>query len=117
MDWTLEVVLIPVTDVDRAKAFYADQLGFHVDVDHHPNDSFRVPAHAARVGLLDLDGGRDHRRGAGVGARYPSGGLRHRGGARPARRGRRRPLLLPFPGPAHGARAGVTPGTADTLTR
>jgi len=42
MDWTLEVVLIPVTDVDRAKAFYADQLGFHVDVDHHPNDSFRV---------------------------------------------------------------------------
>jgi predicted enzyme related to lactoylglutathione lyase len=33
MDWTLEVVVIPVTDVDRAKAFYADQLGFNVDVD------------------------------------------------------------------------------------
>jgi predicted enzyme related to lactoylglutathione lyase len=33
MDWTLEVVVIPVTDVDRAKAFYADQLGFKVDVD------------------------------------------------------------------------------------
>ncbi|HEY2073070.1 MAG TPA: VOC family protein [Gaiellaceae bacterium] len=33
MDWTLEVVVVPVTDVDRAKAFYADQLGFDVDVD------------------------------------------------------------------------------------
>ena len=33
MDWTLEVVVIPVTDVDRAKAFYADQLGFNLDVD------------------------------------------------------------------------------------
>ncbi len=28
MNWTLEVVCIPVTDVDRAKAFYAEQLGF-----------------------------------------------------------------------------------------
>ena len=33
MDWTLEVVVVPVTDVDRAKAFYAEQLGFNVDVD------------------------------------------------------------------------------------
>jgi predicted enzyme related to lactoylglutathione lyase len=33
MDWTLEVVVIPVTDIDRAKAFYADRLGFNVDVD------------------------------------------------------------------------------------
>jgi catechol 2,3-dioxygenase-like lactoylglutathione lyase family enzyme len=33
MDWTLEVVVVPVTDIDRAKAFYADQLGFVVDHD------------------------------------------------------------------------------------
>jgi catechol 2,3-dioxygenase-like lactoylglutathione lyase family enzyme len=33
MDWTLEVVVLPVTDVDRSKRFYGEQLGFHVDVD------------------------------------------------------------------------------------
>ncbi|NDL58069.1 glyoxalase superfamily protein [Phytoactinopolyspora mesophila] len=33
MNWTLEVVIVPVADVDRAKAFYADQLGFNVDHD------------------------------------------------------------------------------------
>jgi predicted enzyme related to lactoylglutathione lyase len=33
MDWTLEVVVIPVTDVDRSKQFYSEQLGFNVDVD------------------------------------------------------------------------------------
>ena len=42
MDYKLEVVVVPVTDVDRAKAFYADTLGFHVDVDHAPNEHFRV---------------------------------------------------------------------------
>src|SRR5829696_3367580 len=42
MDWTLEVVVVPVSDVDRAKAFYADQLGFNVDVDYSPNEQFRV---------------------------------------------------------------------------
>jgi catechol 2,3-dioxygenase-like lactoylglutathione lyase family enzyme len=33
MNWTLEVVVVPVSDIDRAKAFYADQLGFHLDHD------------------------------------------------------------------------------------
>lgn len=33
MDWTLEVVIVPVSDLDRAKEFYADRLGFHVDHD------------------------------------------------------------------------------------
>lgn len=33
MNWTLEVVAVPVTDIDRAKAFYADGLGFRVDHD------------------------------------------------------------------------------------
>lgn len=42
MDWKLEVVIVPVTDVDRAKAFYADTLGFPVDVDHEAGDQFRV---------------------------------------------------------------------------
>lgn len=42
MDWKLEVIVIPVSDVDRAKAFYADRLGFRLDVDHAPNDQFRV---------------------------------------------------------------------------
>src|SRR5262245_37501647 len=42
VDYKLEVVVVPVSDVDRAKAFYADQVGFAVDVDHSPNDHFRV---------------------------------------------------------------------------
>ena len=42
MDFKLEVVVVPVSDVDRAKAFYADQVGFPVDVDSQPNDQFRV---------------------------------------------------------------------------
>jgi catechol 2,3-dioxygenase-like lactoylglutathione lyase family enzyme len=42
MDFKLELVLIPVSDVDRAKAFYTDKAGFNLDVDHHPSDSFRV---------------------------------------------------------------------------
>ena len=42
MDWKLEVVVVPVTDVDRAKHFYADRLGFHVDVDDSPTPGFRV---------------------------------------------------------------------------
>jgi catechol 2,3-dioxygenase-like lactoylglutathione lyase family enzyme len=41
MKWSLEVVVIPVTDVDRAKAFYSEQLGFNVDVDNRMGDSFR----------------------------------------------------------------------------
>jgi len=42
MDFKLELVLLPVSDVDRAKAFYTEQLGFALDVDHQPNDDFRV---------------------------------------------------------------------------
>ena len=42
MDWTLEVVVVPVTDVDRAKRFYSEQLGFTVDVDTTVGDQFRV---------------------------------------------------------------------------
>ncbi|HYZ10389.1 MAG TPA: VOC family protein [Actinomycetota bacterium] len=42
MDYRLELVLIPVSDVDRAKAFYTEKVGFHLDVDHQPNEEFRV---------------------------------------------------------------------------
>lgn len=41
VDMRLELVLLPVSDVDRAKEFY-QQLGFNLDVDHQPNDAFRV---------------------------------------------------------------------------
>jgi catechol 2,3-dioxygenase-like lactoylglutathione lyase family enzyme len=41
MDFKLELVVLPVSDVDRAKAFYADKVGFNVDVDHRAGD-FRV---------------------------------------------------------------------------
>jgi catechol 2,3-dioxygenase-like lactoylglutathione lyase family enzyme len=42
MDWKLETLVVPVADVDRAKAFYADAIGFHVDVDHSAGADFRV---------------------------------------------------------------------------
>ena len=42
MDSKLELVIVPVTDVDRAKKFYTEQLGFHEDVDHSAGDAFRV---------------------------------------------------------------------------
>ncbi len=41
MDWKLELVAVPVSDVDRAKAFYADQVGFNVDHDHKVSDELR----------------------------------------------------------------------------
>lgn len=42
MDFKLELVLVPVSDVDRAKAFYTEKAGFHLDVDTSPVDGFRV---------------------------------------------------------------------------
>lgn len=42
MDFKLELVLLPVSDVDRAKGFYVDNAGFRLDVDHQPSDDFRV---------------------------------------------------------------------------
>jgi predicted enzyme related to lactoylglutathione lyase len=41
MDWKLELVAIPVTDVDRAKAFYTEQVGFNADADHTVSDEMR----------------------------------------------------------------------------
>jgi catechol 2,3-dioxygenase-like lactoylglutathione lyase family enzyme len=42
MDWKLEVVVIPVTDIDRAKSFYTGTLGFHLDADTSPTETMRV---------------------------------------------------------------------------
>jgi catechol 2,3-dioxygenase-like lactoylglutathione lyase family enzyme len=42
MNWTLEVVVVPVSDIDHAKAFYAEQLGFHVDHDTTVNENVRI---------------------------------------------------------------------------
>jgi len=42
VNWTLEVVVVPVADLDRAKDFYAGQLGFAVDHDTKINDEVRV---------------------------------------------------------------------------
>lgn len=42
MDWKLELVIVPVSDVDRAKTFYMEQAGFNLDVDHRAGDDFRI---------------------------------------------------------------------------
>lgn len=41
MDWKLELITIPVSDVDRAKAFYVDRLGFNADHDQQVTDDLR----------------------------------------------------------------------------
>jgi predicted enzyme related to lactoylglutathione lyase len=41
MDWKLELVAVPVSDVDRAKAFYTEQVGFNLDHDHTVSDEIR----------------------------------------------------------------------------
>ena|SRR5438105_4372499 len=41
MDWKLELVMVPVSDVDRAKSFYTDKLGFNADYDHRVNPELR----------------------------------------------------------------------------
>ena len=56
MDYKLELVLIPVSDVDRSKAFYSEKVGFHVDGDHRAGDNFRVvqltpPGSACSIGI------------------------------------------------------------------
>jgi predicted enzyme related to lactoylglutathione lyase len=41
MDWKLELVAVPVTDVDRAKAFYTEKVGLHADHDQQVNENLR----------------------------------------------------------------------------
>jgi catechol 2,3-dioxygenase-like lactoylglutathione lyase family enzyme len=61
MDWTLEVVVVPVSDVDRAIAFYRDQLGFALDHDTHTGEmrfaQLTPPGSGCSIVLGDLPGG------------------------------------------------------------
>jgi predicted enzyme related to lactoylglutathione lyase len=57
MDYKLELIVIPVTDMDRAKEFYSERAGFSVDVDHRAGEDFRViqltpPGSACSVTLM-----------------------------------------------------------------
>ena len=56
MDFKLELVIIPVTDVDRAKDFYLERAGFRLDVDHRAGDfrivQFTPPGSACSVTLM-----------------------------------------------------------------
>ena len=65
MDWKLELIAVPVSDVDRAKAFY-EQVGFHADHDHTVSDEIRFvqmtpPGSACSIafgkGISDMDPG------------------------------------------------------------
>ena len=40
-DWKIELIFVPVSDVDRAKGFYVDQIGFNCDFDQRVSDSLR----------------------------------------------------------------------------
>jgi catechol 2,3-dioxygenase-like lactoylglutathione lyase family enzyme len=42
MDWKLELIVVPASDVDRTKAFYLEQVGFELLVDHRAGEDFRV---------------------------------------------------------------------------
>ena len=56
MDWKLEVVVVPVSDVDRAKHFYSEQVGFNVDTDMQMGEHLPCrPAHPAGLRVLDHD--------------------------------------------------------------
>jgi catechol 2,3-dioxygenase-like lactoylglutathione lyase family enzyme len=101
MNYKLELVLIPVSDVDRSKAFYVDQLDFNLDVDHQPSEEFRVvqmtpPGSACSITIgigitdatpgsyrgthlviTDIEAARDELVGRGVGV----SGIRHMGSA------------------------------------
>jgi catechol 2,3-dioxygenase-like lactoylglutathione lyase family enzyme len=66
MDWKIELVTIPVTDVDRAKAFYVDKVGFNADHDHQVNEGLRFvqltpPGSACSIclgtGITDMEPG------------------------------------------------------------
>lgn len=70
MKWTLEVVVVPVSDVDRAKAFYSDKVGFHVDHDVKIGEGRRI------VQLTPPGSGCSIVIGEGVVAEMPAGSLK-----------------------------------------
>jgi len=70
MNWTLEVVVVPVSDVDRAKDFYSEKVGFNVDHDTKINDDARI------VQLTPPGSGCSIVVGKGVVAEMPPGSLK-----------------------------------------
>ena len=91
MDWKLELVAIPVSDVDRAKAFYTEQVGFNADHDHRVNEELRFvqltpPGSACSIAIGEGIVDDAARLGQGPADRR----LRRRGRARAAARARRR---------------------------
>jgi catechol 2,3-dioxygenase-like lactoylglutathione lyase family enzyme len=57
VNYKLELIVVPVSDVDRAKAFYAEKAGFKVDVDHRAGEDFRIvqltpPGSACSIALM-----------------------------------------------------------------
>jgi catechol 2,3-dioxygenase-like lactoylglutathione lyase family enzyme len=68
VDWMLELVIVPVADIDRAKSFYMDGAGFALDVDHSAGEDFRVvqltpPGSACSIALMrntDMVAGSQH---------------------------------------------------------
>ena len=73
MDWKLELVAVPVTDVDRAKAFYTDQVGFNADHDRQVAPDLRFvqltpPGSVAGLQLVvsDIEAAHAHLLDAGV---------------------------------------------------
>src|SRR2546425_12560620 len=94
IEMKLEVVPIPVSDVDAAKAFYTEKVGFHLDHDVRPGNGMRVVQMTPpRLGLLGCDRRGSAARQTRLGQGCPAGGPGHRcraGGARRARRPSRR---------------------------
>ena len=127
--FSVEVITLPVSDVDRALRFYVDRVGFTLDVDYSPNEAFRVvqltpPGSAARFrsarGLTDAP--------AGFASQHLSRRNRPCGGAEPfasnvgsksAKSGTRRPLM-PGTGvsnPGSTLRTGITPASPTSRIR
>ena len=87
MDWKLELIVVPVTDVDRAKAFYTEQTDFNCDVDHRAGEDFRVVQLSPP--WLELLDRADAQPGKGRNSRGPAP-RRHRHRGRPSGIGRTR---------------------------
>jgi catechol 2,3-dioxygenase-like lactoylglutathione lyase family enzyme len=110
MDWKLELIVVPATDVDRAKAFYIDRVGFDLLVDHSAGEDFRVvqlvpPGSACAIAVMkqperagsvlglhlivtDIDAARSelHERGVAVSELYHFGEDGQKPGPDPDRR-------------------------------
>lgn len=81
MDMRLEVVVVPVSDMDRAKEFYVEKAGFKVDVDSQPSDVFRViqltpPGSACSISFVKGPGTPDMKPGSLQGLQMTTSDLR-----------------------------------------